>query len=103
MDDLTGLSFAGVHFLRPLWLLGLLALPLLAWLWRRRAARANAWQGKVDAHLLPHLLEAGSGTQARWGLRASLLGLGLALLALAGPAAAVPPPAVAARQVPRSL
>ena len=49
-------TFDGLHFLRPLWLYGLLALPLLAWIWRRRAARANVWRANVDAHLLPHLL-----------------------------------------------
>jgi Ca-activated chloride channel family protein len=86
MTGIEGLSIAGVQFLRPLWLLGLPALPLLAWLWRRRAARADAWREHVDAHLLPHLLEAGAEGRARWGMRGVLLGLGLALLALAGPA-----------------
>jgi Ca-activated chloride channel family protein len=79
-------GFDGLHFLRPLWLLGLLALPLLAWLWRRRAAQANVWRANVDAHLLPHLLEAGSGQRRRWGIGTALVGLGLALVALAGPA-----------------
>lgn len=79
-------TFDGLHFLRPLWLYGLIALPLLAWLWRRRAARANVWRANVDAHLLPHLLEAGSARRARWGMAAALLGLAFALLALAGPA-----------------
>lgn len=79
-------GFDGLHFLRPLWLLGLLVLPLLAWLWRRRAAQANVWRANVDAHLLPHLLDAGSGQHRRWGIGMALFGLGLALVALAGPA-----------------
>lgn len=86
MSGFDAFGFAGLQFLRPLWLLGLLALPVLAWLWRRRAAQADAWRGNVDAHLLPHLLEPGSARRARWGTRAVLLGLALALLALAGPA-----------------
>lgn len=28
---MSALGIDGLHFLRPLWLLGLLALPLLAW------------------------------------------------------------------------
>lgn len=86
MSGFDPLSFTGLHFVRPLWLLGLLALPLLAWLWRRRAARANVWRENVDAHLLPHLLEPGSAQRARWGMRTALLGLALALIAMAGPA-----------------
>ncbi len=79
-------GFDGLHFLRPLWLCGLLALPLLAWLWKRRSAQANVWRQNVDAHLLPHLLEAGAAQRARWGMGTALLGLALALTALAGPA-----------------
>lgn len=79
-------ALGSLHFVRPLWLLGLAVLPLLAWWWRRRAAQADVWRRSVDAHLLPHLLEAGSARRARWGVRAALLGLAMALLALAGPA-----------------
>jgi len=79
----------GFHFAQPLWFLGLLALPPVAWWLWRSAARAA--KGPVhryaDAHLLPHL----SGTRAlktreRWGrfLAWSLLWL-LLLTALAGP------------------
>lgn len=74
----------GLHVLRPLWLLGLLALPLLAWAWRARARRRSAWREAVDPHLLAHLLEPGSGARARQPWLA-LAALALACLALAGP------------------
>jgi Ca-activated chloride channel family protein len=85
MSDLLA-GIAPLHFLRPLWLLGLLALPALAWWWRAQAQRRNVWQGAVDAHLLPHLLAAADGTPrrnlARWS---GLLAAALALVAMAGP------------------
>ncbi len=74
----------GLQFLRPLWLLGLLALPLIAWAWQARARRRSAWRASVDAHLLPHLLERGGSGRARWPWLA-LAGLALACIALAGP------------------
>jgi len=76
------LSIPGLHFHRPLWLLALLALPLLWWLWRRR--RQQGWRDAVDAHLLPHLIEPGRG---RAGLRLAGVSLAwaLATVALAGP------------------
>lgn len=74
-----------LQFLRPLWLLGLLALPLIAWWWRRRQRRSSVWQASVDAHLLPHLLETHRGKSGATALGAALLGFAIALLALAGP------------------
>lgn len=44
------------HFLRPLWLLALLALPLLLVLATRRSAAREELARLVDAELLPHLL-----------------------------------------------
>lgn len=73
-----------LHFLRPYWLWALLALPLLAWWWRLQRHRLNAWQGHVDAHLLPHLLVRGGGA-ARAGMIVAALAYALAVLALAGP------------------
>lgn len=75
-----------LHFLRPLWLLGLLALPLLLlWLWRD-GRRQNPWQAVVDDHLLAALLEPGQRPGGRLPLLLSMLLAGLALVALAGPA-----------------
>lgn len=75
------------HFLRPAWLWGLAGVPLLAWAWHRRMSARDPWQGRVDAHLLPHLLEAGSGKPLRraWPAMLACIAAVLALLALAGP------------------
>jgi len=75
----------GLHFLRPQWLWTLLALPLLGWWWRARRRQRSAWRGVVDAHLLPHLLEASVDVRARGALWLGLLGIALAVAALAGP------------------
>jgi len=77
---------AGLHWARPEWLWALLVLPVVAaWsLWRGRQPRG--WERDVDAHLLPHLLvPAGRGGRGRRWILALLLGLALAVLALAGP------------------
>jgi Ca-activated chloride channel family protein len=79
--------FGSFHFLRPWWLLALVALPLLWSLLTRRGADAGAWRDAVDAHLLQHLLVAGD-ENARVQLPRWLAALAwlLACLALAGPA-----------------
>lgn len=71
-----------LHFQRPWWLWALLALPLLWWLWRRR--RQRGWRDAVDPHLLPHLLEPGSG-RAWWRLVGVSAAFALAVVAMAGP------------------
>lgn len=73
------------HFLRPLWLLGVLLIPVLfVWL-RHQQSQSNAWQSLVDPHLLG-LLAVDQGRQRRrytaWLV--SLVCL-LSMLALAGP------------------
>lgn len=79
-------ALAQLHFLRPWWLLALLLVPLLVWRLRAHARRRFGWREAVDAHLLPHLLEPGAPATGRaWARRLVLLGLVLALLALAGP------------------
>ena len=79
-------ALAQFHYLRPWWMLALLALPLLLWLWRRRGIVEDPWRQACDAHLLPHLLDRGGGTRG-W-LAPSLFSLGfvIAINALAGPA-----------------
>ncbi len=79
-------AFGDFHFLRPLWLLALLALPLLWFALRRGDGQAQAWRGAVDAHLLRHLLERDEGVRGRsphWLLSVAWI---LASVALAGPA-----------------
>ncbi|HFK2946372.1 TPA: tetratricopeptide repeat protein [Stenotrophomonas maltophilia] len=73
-----------LHFLRPEWLWALLALPLIIAVALYRQRRSDVWRTAVDAHLLPHLLAAGTRRRARlpWAV---LLGWTLAALAMAGP------------------
>lgn len=89
------------HFLRPLWLLALLALPLLLRVWRRRMQQADPWRRICDPQLLSHLSQAPAG---RWRDRAAswLIGIGyaLAVLALAGPAFRMTPHTVVRLQSP---
>jgi Ca-activated chloride channel family protein len=72
------------HFLRPWWLLTLLALPLLLALASRRSTAREALTRLVDADLLPYLLQ---GHEQRRRFPALLLAAGwsLATLAMAGP------------------
>lgn len=79
--------FAALHFLRPTWLWGIAALPLLAWGWRRRMLARDPWHGRVDAHLLPHLLEDAHRAKLHrwWPVVSACVAWLLALLALAGP------------------
>ena len=82
----TFAELAQLHFLRPWWLSALLLLPLLAWRMRRDRREHSPWRDAVDAHLLPHLLDSASPQARRgWTHRLGLLGLALAILALAGP------------------
>lgn len=78
-------ALGDLHFVRPQWLWALLALVLLLAWWHRRRRRDDAWARRVDPHLLPHLLAAGSRRRsAGRTLLAAAVGA-LAILALAGP------------------
>lgn len=79
-------TFADFHFLRPLWLIALLALPLFAWRARRERAEAGAWRKAVDPQLLPHLIERGDDAAGRGGTRLAAAVWILSCVALAGPA-----------------
>ena len=72
------------HFLRPWWLLALLALPVLWGVWKLGQRRANAWRGLVDAHLLAHL-QVGGGRRQTLALFGSIAAWILGTVALAGP------------------
>lgn len=78
-------AITALHLLRPQWLWALLALPLLVAWWRARQRRASVWRGAVDAHLLPHLLDATPTGRARWTLPLGAMGYVLAVCALSGP------------------
>ena len=77
--------FAQFHFLRPAWLLALVAIiPLLLMIWRQHK-QAGQWQSLISPELLPFLLEG--KTHRISPLRISLLALAwlIACIALAGP------------------
>ena len=78
-------AITALHLLRPHWLWALLALPLLAAWWRARQRRASVWRSAVDAHLLPHLLDATPARRGHWSLPLGMVGYTLAVCALAGP------------------
>lgn len=82
---MSPLGIAEFHFLRPLWLLALLLLPLLPWLLRRRRAAAEPWRRLIDAPLLEaQTVATGRGSRLHGALLLS--GVLIAVLALAGPA-----------------
>ena len=89
MNGADELVRAGLHFLRPTWLLGLpaLALAALAW-WRLGGGRRTGWEAHVDPELAPHVLE-GVGAGGRSRPSRSPLALfavwALACLVLSGP------------------
>ncbi|HEX7917002.1 VWA domain-containing protein [Rudaea sp.] len=75
------------HFLRPVWLVLLLALPLLWRMLKSAGSDAQAWRGAVDAHLLEHLLVRNAdAAPTRGPVWLALAALAVASLALAGPA-----------------
>jgi len=79
-------AFADFHFLRPLWLLLLLAIPLFLLMRHRGRADAGAWRSAVDAHLLPHLIERIDTGTGRSGAVLAIALWTLTSMALAGPA-----------------
>lgn len=99
---MSALGLAEFHFLRPLWLLALLLLPLLPWLLRRRRAAAEPWRRLIDAPLL----EAQTAAVASAGRLQEVLlltGTLIAVLALAGPAFRTEPQPLLKLQAPLLL
>ena len=79
-------ALADFHFLRPLWLLALSALPLALLVARRAHGRAGAWRSAIDAHLLPHLLDAPAVRTRSAAPWLAALAWTLGCVAMAGPA-----------------
>ncbi|GAA3559159.1 VWA domain-containing protein [Marinobacter xestospongiae] len=74
------------HLLRPLWLLLLLAIPLLPWLQRAMVSRDSGWNRIIPTHLLAPLLSGDDPGQSRLRLWPLALVLVLTAVSLAGPA-----------------
>src|SRR5262245_15593219 len=83
--DMLETLLADFHFLRPIWLVGLLPAAWLTWRLARRALIGTAWRHAIEPSLLRALLEPGAKHAGR--AFAALLGIGLFIvcLALAGP------------------
>jgi len=76
------------HFLRPEWLLALIAVALIVALAIRRIrhGQSDGWSGVVDAHLMPHLTVPGAARRGSRGWIAALCAALIAsVLAMAGP------------------
>ncbi len=96
---MSALGLDDFHFLRPFWLLALLALPLLVWLRHRAHHVGDPWRRVVDAPLLA----AQSASRVQGPRLPELLlagGLAICVLALAGPAWRELPQPLVKRQAP---
>ena len=79
------LDLGALHFLRPLWLLGLIPSVLLYLVIRYQGSIERQWKGVIDPHLLPHLTTGGRrGVQFRPIHLISLV-TALGSIGLAGP------------------
>jgi Ca-activated chloride channel family protein len=75
--------FGDFAFMRPTWLLGLLALPAVAWAWQRMRG-SSGWESYIDPKKIAYLQIA--TPLERSSMRSIVIScLALALLALAGP------------------
>lgn len=81
MSDLL----ANFHFLRPLWLLGLVPLCALLWRLKARPGGREILRQFCDPALLPFIAAKGASETRHWPFVAVALGGSLAITALAGP------------------
>ena len=79
-------NLSDFHFLRPLWLLGLFGLPLIYIAMRKRALSNSDWSSAIDPALLKHLLPSDQQQNKKHRHFGMLVVLGLAFIAMAGPA-----------------
>ena len=77
--------FTEFHFLRPWWLLLLLAIPMVVWLEVRYAMRANNWHKVIAPALFDALIDGSSSPRKRAVMALPPFVLLCAALALAGP------------------
>lgn len=83
MPELTDL--AHFHFLRPLWLLALLILPLILLAARRITYQNSSWTQAIDTHLLKYLLQDRPTKRSRLPLWLLITAFAVAIIAQAGP------------------
>lgn len=84
MPELTGLT--NFHFLRPLWLLALLFLPLMLLAARRITYQNSSWAQAIDTHLLKYLLQDRPAKRSRLPLWLLITAFAVGIIAQAGPA-----------------
>jgi Ca-activated chloride channel family protein len=73
------------HFIRPLWLVALLVVPLLSWLlWRIKQANFQ-WQGLIEDEMLAYLIVGKNEKHSLWPIVLLCSVWLLTVLALAGP------------------
>jgi Ca-activated chloride channel family protein len=73
------------HFLRPWWLLSILAELWLFWTFWRQGPRLEAWAAVCDSHLLKHLMQAKGQGRRHFALVCLFLSTLMMSLSLAGP------------------
>lgn len=73
------------HFIRPLWLIALLALPVIVWLLSRLRVSQSGWHKVLPPHLAKQMIDGGAQTKQTSLLPAALIYI-LVVSALAGPA-----------------
>ena len=73
------------HFLRPWWLLALLLPLFIYWKFYRGVKNQSSWEKVCDKHLLDFLLVRGSSKQRKFIGHAALIGMLVAVIAMAGP------------------
>ncbi len=85
MSDLLS-QLADFHFLRPYWLLMLLAIPVIYIGFKNYHQENSAWAQAIDQHLLSYLLEQNNTVTRQTTLYLVIFATLLAALSLAGPA-----------------
>jgi Ca-activated chloride channel family protein len=85
LEALFGNGGAQFHFLRPWWLLGLLAAALLLWVVARREDVRRRWRGTIAPHLLDALVVEPAQARRIRPVHLTALAIALGAVALAGP------------------
>ncbi len=82
---MSAFDISQLHFLRPLFLLAIIPLLMLAYYFWRQKSSAQSWQGAIDRSLLKHLLENSAASNPRWPWLLLAAAWLIGAIALAGP------------------